>query len=74
MNPEYVKEVVSQVMKLDKAQEIAERFMKANGYKLTELGRNQALIDLQAIDDATYDPEDLLILQCCIAIMKLENK
>lgn len=73
MNPEYVKEVISQVMNLEKAQEIAEDFMKNNGYKLTEIGRNQAMIDLQSIDDTTYDPEDLLILQCCIAIMKIQK-
>lgn len=74
INPEYAKEVISNIMTLDKAQEIAENFMKENGYKLTEIGRNQALNDLYAIDDDTYDPEDLLLLQACIAFMKLEDK
>ena len=74
MNPKYMSELISQVMKLEKAQEIAENFMKTNGYKLTEIGRNQAMIDLQNIDDESYNKDDLLILQCCIAIMKIEEK
>ena len=67
---------ISEVMKLallDESQEIAREYMRENGYKLTEIGKNQAINDLDALDDPDYDQEAINYIKGCLAVLELDD-
>lgn len=57
-----------------KMDEIAKQFMEENGYKMTRLGKNQAINDLEAIDDCEYDTEFITALKTAIATLPVEGE
>lgn len=52
----------------EESQDIALQFMKENGYKLTEMGKNQALNDLDILDP---QPKYATAIKTAIALLNV---
>lgn len=56
----------------DQVQEYAKQFMKDNGYKLTEAGKQVAIAELQDLQD-NYPPQIIAVITTAISLLSEEE-
>lgn len=56
----------------EQVQEYAKQFMKDNGYKLTEAGKQVAIAELQDLQDS-YPPQIITVITTAISLLSEEE-